>query len=422
MSTDAVPAADATPHGAATIPSGPGTPVGYLGKPGLWKLVLKNLLLTVVTLGIYRFWARVSFRRYFWSNITAAGEPLEYTGTGRELFIGFLIVLAVLVPLGVVYAVLQRLALGNPTAAIALQMAYFLGLALLIQTAIFRARRYRLSRTLWRGIRAGQTGSTWRYVGLSFLYGLLSLATLGLAVPWADVGLERYKTNHTWFGDGRFSLKATGWKLFPRWLAVLAFLFLPFVVFFLVNAEGIAKAALHSVTGGKGRTPQLEAMTLLLIPFLVGLPAMIWYRVSSFRYLASSTYLGEISLRSDARARSVLGIVLVFFLGFMGLILLFILPVIMGFFLTSSKVDLSVELLELLSRVFPYAMILVTIAMVLPGYWLLNYCWLRARILRHLATTLTVENMGALEQIAQSSRPRQRFGEGLADSFDIGAF
>lgn len=129
--------------------------VGYLGKPGLVGIVVKNLLLTIITLGIYRFWARTRLRRYFWSNIAVAGEPIEYTGTGSELFVGFLIALAVLLPLGVVYAAVERALLGNVTATIVLKTLYVVALATLIQAAKFRARRYRLSRTAWRGIRAG---------------------------------------------------------------------------------------------------------------------------------------------------------------------------------------------------------------------------------------------------------------------------
>ncbi len=55
------------------------------------------------TLGIYRFWLATDIRRFLWSNTELAGETFEYTGTARELLIGFLIALAILVP---IYAVL----------------------------------------------------------------------------------------------------------------------------------------------------------------------------------------------------------------------------------------------------------------------------------------------------------------------------
>src|SRR5690606_436948 len=54
-------------------------------------LALKNAALTVITLTMYRFWARTSMRRRLWSRTWVLGDPLEYTGNAAELFRGFLI-------------------------------------------------------------------------------------------------------------------------------------------------------------------------------------------------------------------------------------------------------------------------------------------------------------------------------------------
>lgn len=428
------------PAAAAVYPRGSGggsgdASVGYLRKPGLVGIVVKNLLLTIITLGIYRFWARTRLRRYFWSNIVVAGEPIEYTGTGRELFVGFLIALAILLPLGVIYTVVERALLGNVTATIALQFLYLTALATLVQAAKFRARRYRLSRTAWRGIRAGQSGSTWRYIGLSWLYGLLSLATLGLAVPWSDVALERYKVNHSWFGESGFSLDASGRRLLGRWLVVLALLVVPFVIAVAANWSGFAAAA--EAAGRPAHAPpeppHPEAFALLLVSALVGLPALIWYRVASFRYLASSTRLGETRLLSRAQGRRVLGILVIFLLGLLGLVVVMIgiavafaaLAAVVGVFNasgTATQAGAGPKAGLTVISIMQLVIVPLLLIVFLPGYRLLSECWLRARIIRHLATTLIIENVGAIDKIVQSTRPRQKFGEGLADSFDLGAF
>ena len=57
------------------------------------RIALPNLLLTIVTLGIYRFWATARERRYLWSRTRFVDEHLEWAGTGMELFAGFVIVL-----------------------------------------------------------------------------------------------------------------------------------------------------------------------------------------------------------------------------------------------------------------------------------------------------------------------------------------
>ena len=59
---------------------------------GLYWIFIKNLLLNIVTLSIYRFWGKTNLRRYAWSHTSLQGQRFEYTGRGGELFVGFLIV------------------------------------------------------------------------------------------------------------------------------------------------------------------------------------------------------------------------------------------------------------------------------------------------------------------------------------------
>src|ERR1044072_3836965 len=67
----------------------------YDGRIGaLYWIFIKNLLLNIITLSIYRFWGKTNLRRYAWSHTTLQGQPFEYTGRGGELFVGFLIVVA----------------------------------------------------------------------------------------------------------------------------------------------------------------------------------------------------------------------------------------------------------------------------------------------------------------------------------------
>ncbi len=50
---------------------------GRLGE--LYRIFLVNLLLTIITLGIYRFWAITRWRRYFWSRMVIA-HPAQAGG------------------------------------------------------------------------------------------------------------------------------------------------------------------------------------------------------------------------------------------------------------------------------------------------------------------------------------------------------
>jgi hypothetical protein len=71
--------------------------------------------------------------------------------------------------------------------------------------------------------------------------------------------------------------------------------------------------------------------------------------------------------------------------------------------------------------------VMIGIAIAVPVYilaiWamqLATYCWLWIPIIRHLATTLEIQNFAAAHEIAQSTQPRQKLG--IADSFELGAF
>ena len=135
--------------------------------------------------GFYRFWLITDIRRHLWGHTLIGREGLEYTGTGRELAIGFMIALAVLSPIYVVYFVLGLAAERLQAFA---SLPLFLILYVFGQYAAYRARRYRATRTIFRGVRFWMTGSAWRYAGKTFLWDLATLFSLGLALPWRDGG------------------------------------------------------------------------------------------------------------------------------------------------------------------------------------------------------------------------------------------
>src|SRR4051812_47451851 len=103
----AVPVPPITPQ----IPLAERTPVAFAGERGsFFGLLLRGSLLQIPTAGFYRFWLITDIRRHLWGHTLIGRESLEYTGTARELVIGFMIALAVLSPIYVVYFVLGLVA------------------------------------------------------------------------------------------------------------------------------------------------------------------------------------------------------------------------------------------------------------------------------------------------------------------------
>src|SRR6476660_7621863 len=112
---------------------------------GNWReylpIAATNALLIICTLGVYRFWAAARQRRYLWSRTHIIDDCLEWTGTGKEMFIGFLIVIAVLAPFFIFFQFLlpALLARGKTDAAFTIFLLFYVAMIFLGGFARFRA-------------------------------------------------------------------------------------------------------------------------------------------------------------------------------------------------------------------------------------------------------------------------------------------
>ncbi|MFV2003147.1 MAG: DUF898 family protein, partial [Paracoccaceae bacterium] len=129
----------------------------YVGtRARLFRLALWTSVLTVLTLGIYRFWMKTRLRRYYWSAIRPGGHPLEYVGLPMEKLLGFLIAVVFLAfYLGIVNLVLIFVSFSLLNTSFWAYGVSFVGVIPILFYARFRARRYILARTRWRGVRFG---------------------------------------------------------------------------------------------------------------------------------------------------------------------------------------------------------------------------------------------------------------------------
>ncbi len=399
---------DAGSRETAATPAGAAGPVEFTGARGpLFRLLLKNAFFNVVTLWIYRFWAKTWVRRYFWNNIRINGDPLEYTGLPSELFIGFLIVLGVLVPLGMVYEGARVVLESAPEAAQStVDIAYTLVVFVLIQVAFYRMWRYRLTRTTWRGIRFGLDGSTWRFLGLSIGWSLLSVVTLGMAYPWMRVALMRYRIQYTRFGQTRFDFAGSGKALFGPFL--LAFgLPVALTLAFLAANPDLGRALMDSpATGAEVEIPAVEVRASALLIVWLAVPFLyIWYRVREFRYMVGCTRFADVSFRSAARSSRIIWMSVLTVAAIIGLA-----GVVFG-----GMVAMVVD-----SPAFGFTIPLVVL-LYISLTPVLSYLILRYEIAAHVCRTLKISDMAAFDRVIQSTEDVPATGEGLADAFDVGA-
>ena len=264
----------------------------------LFKLALRTGVLTVLTLGLSRFWMKTRLRRFYWSSIRPGGHPLEYVGEAVEKLLGFLIAVVILAfYIGIVNLVLMFISFSLFDGNYAAYVASFIGVIPLWFYARYRARRYVLARTRWRGIRFGVDPGAWGYAWRAMLYWALTILSATLLWPLMTFRLEKYRIDRTWFGDQQ--LQQTG-----RWTQLIKGMIPVWIIVF-----GIVGLLLWDLLTSADE-PGLAALgfAALALPFL--LIAFAFYTVRSFRSLTASKKAGAIQFTSRARTSRVVGIYL----------------------------------------------------------------------------------------------------------------
>jgi uncharacterized membrane protein YjgN (DUF898 family) len=180
----------------------------------LFGIHLVNTLLTLVTFGFYYFWAKTRLRRYLFSQTEIEGDRFAYHGTGRELLLGTIkAVLVFGVPILLLNFVQNVLDVPG-VVKVAAGVMYGCLVFVFFPVAMVGARRYRLSRTSWRGIRFSFRGRVWLLIKIFIVGNLLTGLTFGLYYPYFLVSRQAFLVSHSYFGSERFDFAGRGRDLF----------------------------------------------------------------------------------------------------------------------------------------------------------------------------------------------------------------
>jgi uncharacterized membrane protein YjgN (DUF898 family) len=406
--------------------------VRFLGNEGAyWRLRIKGAALVVVTLGIYRFWLATDVRRFLWSNTEISGDTLEYNGLATELLIGFLFAVAILVPLYMVFALA---ALELDLVAITPTLIGFLLLVLLGEYALYRARRYRLTRTVFRGLRFDQHGSPWRYAFYAVVCWGIVIVTLGLAYPWTQAFIERFKMRHTSYGDLQGRFESSGLSLFlrglPMWFVVVGVPVIAIVAMArlidwdtLGHAIAVSQGDGDSMNALMKNNPQIgKAIGLIVIAFFASiLVAVVLYPVFQavkLRWWISGLRFGDVAVTSRLRIwqvyRVYLRLLLYLFLlglltGIVGAMIGFAVVGIVGLLHNATVTQVVVGVISILL----YVVVMIgssTIYQVIvaAGLWRLG------------AQTSALSGQAALDGVRATGTASSALGEGLADALGVG--
>ncbi len=365
----------------------------YVPRPGLLKIALINFFLGLITLTIYRFWAKTNTRKHIWSCIHINGEPLEYTGRGGELFRGFLIVFGLFILPYILLIKGLQLSLGEAHPAVtALSLLFAFAVYFLWGFAIYKQRKYQLSRTQWRGIRGTLVGSAMIYSLTYFGSMLAKLFSLGWATPVMNTVLQEQISNDMRFGDAAFKFKGRAGPLYPTYAlcwfltGLFAISAITFISYEATTWFGAELSTIFDRIFERRDAPKptetdyyIFGVIILLVVsalavFFIIIP-MLWaiYTAKEIRTFANYTRFDGAQFKLEVRSWGMVWLAL-------------------------SNIVLFI----------------ITLSIARP--------FIIQRSMRYVIDRLSLEGAIDIDRIQQSTAAQPKRGEGLADAFDLGAW
>lgn len=384
---------------------------------GLFKLAFVTSVLTVLTLGIYRFWMKTRLRRWYWSSIRPGGVPLEYTGNPVEILMGFLIAVTFLAfYIGIFNLILMFASYSFLANGFYAYGVSFVGLIPIYFYARYRARRFQLARTRWRGIRFGADAAAWRYSGASMWHWALTIISAGFLYPRQVFKLEKFRTDRTWIGDHKLEQQGS-WFMLIR----------PALPLYLVGIVTIG-LGVQAFLGDEDDAFTALGFAMFLAP--VGALAWLYFSLRAFRLMAANKHLGpKLQFRAQPRFWRVFGIYIGGYLLLSLVLSAAILVIAFAFFLVVATIgqDGLAQMEDLLSGVgsipagIQLGLGIMAYFLIFILYGVLIQVFISMPVLRHYAETLEVLGIDAFDNVGQRARDEFADAEGFAEALDIGA-
>jgi uncharacterized membrane protein YjgN (DUF898 family) len=162
-----------------------------------FRIWIVNLLLTIVTLGIYSAWAKVRRNQYFYSSTQLAGSSFEYHGNPVAILKGRIVA-------AVVFAIYFFGAQVSPVLSL-IALVVMAGAA---PWFVWRSFQFRLYNSAYRGIRFRFVADV-RDAYVNYLVRpWLNAVSAGLAAPFVHQRAKAWQVDESRFGQARFSFDA----------------------------------------------------------------------------------------------------------------------------------------------------------------------------------------------------------------------
>ncbi len=277
-----------------STPSNPNetlTPLEFTGKAseyfGIW---ITNILLSIITVGIYSAWAKVRTKKYFAHHTLLADTGFDYHAKPLNILKGRIIAV-------VLYSIYGLVSQASPLLAV-----IFLGLVFIATPwIILQSMRFNLRNTSHRGLRFNFVGKLGEAAKIYIFYTALIVFTLGLILPFLNYCSRSFAINNTYFGLSRFQAQLTARSFYLTYLKLGGWMIL--VAIGCAALLGLA----HTVGLGFNLSALISFLPLLLLIVVIVGPGA-YLKASLGKLVYNSTHLENFSFKCDWRARDLIWI------------------------------------------------------------------------------------------------------------------
>jgi len=199
---------------------------------GIW---IVNVLLSIITLGIYSAWAKVRRNRYFYSNTHVAQSSFDYHGNPIAILKGRLV--------AIVLFVLYNIAVRSSIRYLGIML---LVMAIVMPWLLWKSMQFRLYNTSYRGIRFGFRGSAAQAYIKFLLLPVLSLFTIYLLAPFTHQRIKKFQHSESRYGATYFSFDAKVSEFYIAYLIGVGVLIAGLVAICMVFGSGLVLFFAHA--------------------------------------------------------------------------------------------------------------------------------------------------------------------------------
>ncbi len=169
-----------------------------------FKIWIVNVVLTILTLGIYSAWAKVRNKRYFYSNMLLDGHHFEYLADPITILKSRIVAVVAL-------AVYLGASNFYPLVGVGLMLALMVAMPwLIVRSLAFNNRM-----TAYRNVQFRFHGRYGEAAMVMFVWPMVGVITFGIMYPYALLKLNEFMVSQSAYGTARFNFEATygdyGW-------------------------------------------------------------------------------------------------------------------------------------------------------------------------------------------------------------------